>query len=123
MNSVVVVGAGFAGLSCAWKLRRAGHEVEVLEARSRPGGRTRSEIRDGFTLESGPSRFDSSAHNLRDIAWKLGIGDRLREIPSRGEVLTVEFRGPLRVLAFDPPPDQRKLGGQRQEPRFRTRGK
>jgi len=87
MNSVVVVGAGFAGLSCAWKLHRTGHEVEVLEARSRPGGRTRSEIRDGFTLESGPSRFDSGDHNLRDIAWKLGIGDRLREIPSRGEVV------------------------------------
>ena len=87
MNSVVVVGAGLAGLSCAWKLRRAGHEVEVLEACPRPGGRTRSEIRDGFTLESGPSRFDSGDHNLRDIAWKLGIGDRLREIPSRGEVV------------------------------------
>ena len=87
MNSVVVVGAGFAGLSCAWKLRRAGHEVEVLEARLRPGGRTRSEIRDGFTLESGPSRFDSGDHNLRAVAWKLGIGDRLREIPSRGEVV------------------------------------
>jgi len=87
MNSVVVVGAGLAGLSCAWKLRRSGHEVEVLEARSRPGGRTQSEIRDGFTLESGPSRFDSGDHNLRDIAWELGIGDRLREIPSRGEVV------------------------------------
>ena len=87
MNSVVVVGAGLAGLSCAWKLRRAGHEVEVLEARLRPGGRTQSEIRDGFTLESGPARFDSGDHNLRDIAWKLGIGDCLREIPSRGEVV------------------------------------
>jgi protoporphyrinogen oxidase len=92
MNSVVVVGAGFAGLSCAWKLRRAGHEVEVLEARLRPGGRTRSEIRDGFTLESGPSRFDSGDHHLRDIAWKLGIGDRLREIPNRGEVVLRDGR-------------------------------
>jgi oxygen-dependent protoporphyrinogen oxidase len=87
MSSVVVVGAGLAGLSCAWKLRRSGHEVEVLEASPRPGGRTRSEIRDGFTLESGPSRFDSGDHNLRDITWKLGIGNRLREIPSRGEVV------------------------------------
>ncbi|MCH7645505.1 MAG: FAD-dependent oxidoreductase [Myxococcales bacterium] len=87
MNSVVVVGAGPAGLSCAWKLRRAGHEVEVLEAGLQPGGRTRSEIRDGFTLESGPSRFDSGDHNLRDLAWKLGIGDRLREFPSRREVV------------------------------------
>ena len=87
MNSVVVVGAGFAGLSCAWKLRRAGHEVEVLEASMRPGGRTRNEIRDGFTLESGPSRFDSGDRNLRETVWELGIGDRLRDIPSRGEVI------------------------------------
>jgi len=92
MNSVVVVGAGPAGLSCAWELRRAGHEVEVLEAGVRSGGRTRSEVRDGFTLESGPARFDSDDHNLCDIAWKLGIGDRLRETPSGGEVVLREGR-------------------------------
>jgi oxygen-dependent protoporphyrinogen oxidase len=92
MNSVVVVGAGPAGLSCAWELRRAGHEVEVLEAGVRSGGRTRSEARDGFTLESGPARFDSDDHNLCDIAWKLGIGDHLREIPSGGEVVLREGR-------------------------------
>ncbi len=36
---VVVVGAGFAGLACADELLRAGHEVVVLEARDRVGGR------------------------------------------------------------------------------------
>jgi len=87
MNSVVVVGAGAAGLSCAWKLRRAGHDVEVLEAGARPGGRTRSELRAGFTLEAGPARFDSADHSVRDLAWQLGIGDRLREIPNPGEVV------------------------------------
>jgi oxygen-dependent protoporphyrinogen oxidase len=101
MNSVVVVGAGAAGLSCAWKLRRSGYEVEVLEASDRLGGRTRSEIRDGFTLESGLSRFDSGDYNLRDIAWKLGIGDRLREIPSRGGVVLREGR--FQRADFDSP--------------------
>ncbi len=87
MNSVVVVGAGLAGLSCAWRLRRAGCEVEVLEARDRPGGRTRSELRDGFTLDSGPARFDSGDRQLCELARELGIADRLREIPRRGEVV------------------------------------
>src|SRR5580704_17123380 len=37
---VCVVGAGFAGLSAAFRLRRAGAEVIVLEARDRVGGRS-----------------------------------------------------------------------------------
>lgn len=40
---VVVVGAGFAGLMSAWRVHQAGHEVVVLEARDRVGGRVWSE--------------------------------------------------------------------------------
>jgi formate dehydrogenase (NADP+) beta subunit len=35
---VLVVGAGPAGLSCAWHLRRLGHAVEVRDAMAKPGG-------------------------------------------------------------------------------------
>jgi len=37
-RGVAVVGAGPAGLSCAFELRRAGHEVTIFEADDRPGG-------------------------------------------------------------------------------------
>jgi phytoene desaturase len=55
MSRVVVVGAGLGGLGVALRLQGAGHDVVVVEARERPGGRA-YQLRDrGFTWDTGPS--------------------------------------------------------------------
>ena len=41
---VLVVGAGPAGLSCAYHLRRIGHDVEIRDANSEPGGIDRKSV-------------------------------------------------------------------------------
>lgn len=55
--SVIVIGSGFAGLSAACCLARAGCQVTVLEKHATPGGRARQWKQDGFTFDMGPSWY------------------------------------------------------------------
>lgn len=53
MPSVIVVGAGLAGLNCAQILTNYGFDVTVLESSDRVGGRVKSDYIDGFTCDHG----------------------------------------------------------------------
>ncbi len=57
---VIVAGAGLAGLCAAYELEALGHEVTVVEAQTRPGGRVqtlRDPFDDGLFAEAGASRI------------------------------------------------------------------
>lgn len=62
-QKVVILGAGLAGLTAGYELSRAGHEVTILEAQSRAGGRVqtlREPFADGLQVDTGASSLASS---------------------------------------------------------------
>ncbi len=56
-RKVVIIGSGFAGLSAACFMAKAGWNVSVLEKHDIPGGRARQMKADGFTFDMGPSWY------------------------------------------------------------------
>ena len=56
-KKVIVIGAGFAGLSAASFLAKMGWEVTVIEKHDLPGGRARKFKAEGFTFDMGPSWY------------------------------------------------------------------
>ncbi|MGH9971826.1 MAG: flavin monoamine oxidase family protein [Pyrinomonadaceae bacterium] len=65
-RKVLIIGAGLAGLSAAYELTQAGHDVTVLEGQTRPGGRVytlRAPFSDGLYAEAG-AMFIPDSHYL-----------------------------------------------------------
>ena len=73
---IVIVGAGLAGLSCAYRLRQAGYVAEVYEASDRVGGRCwtgRGDFADGQLYEHGGELIDQGHNEIRNLAQELGL--------------------------------------------------
>ncbi|MGH2597248.1 MAG: flavin monoamine oxidase family protein [Actinomycetota bacterium] len=72
---IVIIGAGLAGLTCAYRLHQAGVPVAVFEASDRIGGRCWSDRRivDGQVAEHGGELIDPSHVHLLRLVRELGL--------------------------------------------------
>jgi monoamine oxidase len=71
---VVVVGAGFAGLTAARKIAHGGGSVVVLEARTRVGGRVwNHDLGDGHVSERGGTFVGPTQDHVLALARELGV--------------------------------------------------
>lgn len=74
-KSVIIIGAGMAGLSAAYELHKAGWQVTVLEARERVGGRvhTLRSFSNGLCAEGGGEFIDEHHTRMRTLAAEFGL--------------------------------------------------
>jgi monoamine oxidase len=69
-----VIGAGFAGLAAALRLKQAGHSVALLEARDRVGGRTLTELRaDGVWIDRGGAWIGPGQDRIKALMNEFGV--------------------------------------------------
>lgn len=71
---VVIIGGGLSGLLTAYRLKKAGVAVKILEARERAGGRINTvEGADGTPLEMGATWYGNQHQNLRNLLEEFGL--------------------------------------------------
>ncbi len=73
-RSVIVVGAGLAGLAAARRLTAAGIDTRVLEARDRVGGRTEGTLTsDGTAVDLGGQWIGPGQTRIAELATECGL--------------------------------------------------
>lgn len=105
-KKVIIVGAGLAGLCCAYELSKLGYKINVLEANSCPGGRVqtlRRQFSDSQLFgEAGPYWISEAHTVVMRYFTELRILHELIEVPVQGDYLLYNLKGQTMKARLSP---------------------
>jgi protoporphyrinogen oxidase len=106
-GSVVVIGAGPAGLTAAYQLGKAGHPCTVLEATDVVGGISQTVVRDGWRFDIGGHRFFTKVAEV-DALWHEILPEE--DFMQRPRSSRIYYRGKFYDYPLKPVKALRNLG-------------
>src|SRR5712671_35356 len=107
--SVVIIGAGPAGLTAAYQLMKAGRasSVTILESDTVVGGISRTVQRDGWRFDLGGHRFFTKVRAVDDLWWEILGSENFLSRPRQSRIF---YQGKLYDYPLVPMNALRNLG-------------
>ena len=100
MKKVIVVGAGIAGLTAAYRLTQEGYDVTVLEAKNRVGGRLFTFDWEGFHIEFGAHFVTGADRLLLQIVQTLDLEQERKPFNPDGLITTILRNGAYHTFNY-----------------------
>jgi protoporphyrinogen/coproporphyrinogen III oxidase len=72
-KKIAVIGAGISGLTCAYELQKAGHDVEVFEKDSLVGGRMSTRTKEDLPFDIGADHLGGVYRSIESYCKELGV--------------------------------------------------
>ena len=115
---IAIIGAGFAGLSAAWDLAGAGHDITVIDPLDQPGGLAAGFRDEGWAwpLEHYYHHVFLSDKHIYGLAEEIGFSDRMNSLrPVSASFIdgrSLALDGVIPILRFDKLPffDRIRMG-------------
>ena len=98
-KSIIVIGAGIAGLTAAYQLKQAGQDVLVLDMNNYVGGRMANVDWEGFQVDIGAKFVTTADKSLANMVEVLGLSDQLVK-SDEGLTITIYRNGKLHSANF-----------------------
>ena len=98
-KSIIVIGAGIAGLTAAYQLKKAGQDVLVLDMNNYVGGRMANVEWQGFLLDIGAKFVTTADKSLTNMVQEVGLSDQLIK-SDEGLTITIYRDGKLHSANF-----------------------
>jgi protoporphyrinogen oxidase len=106
IKSVAIIGAGYTGLTAAYRLAQAGHKVVVLEKGPVVGGLASDFKMEGGSLERAYHHIFKTDTSIINLAEELGIKDKIKWHDSSVSLyydnVLYPFKGALDLIRFKP---------------------
>jgi len=71
-KKICILGGGLSGLSTAWKKKKEGHHITLIESGPQVGGVLQSEKKNGYLLDYGANTLSLRNQNTSDTLEKMG---------------------------------------------------